>query len=114
MIFNQIAMNLRGVVSQRLVRTVDGKGRVPVCEIMFNNPIISKLIVERRIDDILQVQRNGVDGMQTFDMHLVQLVKSKTVSMETAIQTVEDEAAFKRMLRGSAAGSDRGGLVGGA
>ncbi len=114
LIFNQISMNLRGVVSQRLVRTLDGKGRVPVCEIMFNNAIIQKLIVERRVEDILQVQRNGVEGMQTFDMHLVNLVKNKVVSMETAIQTVEDEAAFKRMLRGSASGSDRGGLVGGA
>ncbi|MEN6626547.1 MAG: PilT/PilU family type 4a pilus ATPase [Candidatus Sumerlaeia bacterium] len=112
LIFDQLSQNLKGVISQRLVRTADGKGRVPVCEIMFNNPVIQKLIKERRIADIPQVQRNGIDGMQTFDMHLVQLVKGKTVALETAIHTVEDENAFKRAMRGISSGSDRGGLVG--
>ena len=112
LIFDQIAQNLKGVVSQRLVRTGDGKGRVPVCEIMFNNAVIAKLISERRVGDIIQVLRSGQDGMQTFDSHLVQLVKSKIVSMETALHTVEDEAAFRRELRGIQAGGDRGGLIG--
>jgi len=60
----------------------------------------------------VQVQRSGIDGMQTFDMHLVQLVKSGLVTMEEAYTVVEDPAAFRRLLKGISAGGDRGGLLG--
>ncbi|HPK02041.1 MAG TPA: PilT/PilU family type 4a pilus ATPase [Candidatus Sumerlaeota bacterium] len=112
LILDQLSKNLQAVVCQRLVRTADGKGRVPCCEIMFNNPIIQKLIIEERIDDIQQVMRSGAEGMQTFDMHLVQLVKSERVTMEEANTVVEDEAAFRRLMKGISAGGDRGGLIG--
>ena len=112
MIFDQIANNLQAVVCQRLVRTVDGQGRVPCCEIMYKTPMISKLILERRVEDIPQVLRAGEGGMQTFDMHLVQLVKANKVPMEEALGVVEDEAAFRRLLKGKSSGSDRGGLIG--
>jgi Tfp pilus assembly pilus retraction ATPase PilT len=78
---------------------------------MFNNPVIQKLIVENRIDDIQQVLRSGEGGMQTFDKHMVDLVKSGTVKMEEALSVVEDEMSFRRQLRGITAGSDRGGLI---
>lgn len=112
LIFDQMSKNLQGVVCQRLVRTADGKGRVACVEIMFNNPVIKKLILEQRIDEISSVMRSGIDGMQTFDMHLVTLVKSNLVSVEEANTVVEDQAAFKRLLKGITAGGDRGGLLG--
>jgi twitching motility protein PilT len=113
LIYDQMSQNLMGVVCQRLMRTVDGKGLVPCCEIMFSNAIIQKLIAERRVEDIQQVIRQGVDGAQTFDTHLVQLVKANRVSLEEALGVVDDEAGFKRLLKGHAAGGDRGALVGG-
>jgi twitching motility protein PilT len=112
LIFDQMSKNLQGVICQRLVRTADGKGRVPCVEIMFNTPVVRKLISEQRIDEIVQVQRSGSDGMQTFDMHLVTLVKAGLVSMEEAYTVVEDQAAFRRLLKGISAGGDRGGLLG--
>lgn len=112
MIYDQMSKNLHAVVCQRLVRTADGLSRVPCCEIMFKNPVTSKLILERRIEDLPQVLRSGVDGMQSFDRHLVELVKAKKVSLEDALTVVEDEAAFNRMLKGKSAGDDRGGLIG--
>jgi twitching motility protein PilT len=111
LIHDQIAKNLQGVVCQRLIRTADGKGRVPCCEIMFSNPIIVKLIYENRIDDIQGVLRSGADGMQSFDMHLVQLVNAGIVSMDDAYTAVEDQAAFRRLLKGRSAGGDRGGQI---
>lgn len=112
LIFDQISKNLQGVVCQRLVRTADGRGRVPCCEIMFSNPIIRKLIIEQRIEDIQQVLRSGVEEMQTFDMHMVKMVKDETISMEEAMNVVEDEAAFRRLLKGHSSGGDRGALIG--
>ncbi|MCL5269426.1 MAG: PilT/PilU family type 4a pilus ATPase [bacterium] len=112
LIFEQMARCIQGVVCQRLIRTADGKGRIPCCEIMFNNSIITKLISERRVEDIQNVMRGGTDGMQTFDMHLVQLVKSETITMEEADSVVEDQAAFRRLLKGHTAAGDRGALLG--
>jgi Tfp pilus assembly pilus retraction ATPase PilT len=53
-----------------------------------------------------------VDGMQTFDMHLVTLVKNNVVAVEEALDVVEDPSAFNRLLKGRSAGGDRGGLIG--
>lgn len=111
LVFDQIAKNLQAVVCQRLVRTFDGKGRVPCCEIMFQSPIVKKLIYEKRIDDLQTVLRAGTDGMQTFDMHLVQLVNSGKVSLDEAYTVVDDHAAFRRLLKGRSSGGDKGGLI---
>jgi twitching motility protein PilT len=112
LIYDQIAKNLYAVVCQRLVRTIDGRSRIPCCEILFKTPVTTKLILERRVEDLPQVLRSGIDGMQTFDKHMVELVKAKKISMEEAMTVVEDEAAFNRMLKGKSSGDDRGGLLG--
>ena len=111
LIVDQMSKNIQGVVCQRLIRKADGKGRVPCCEIMFNNAVINKLITEYRIEDIQQVLRSGIDGMQTFDMHLVQMVNTGIIEMEEANNCVEDQAAFRRLLKGRSSGGDRGGLI---
>ncbi len=111
LINEQLAINLRGVCCQRLIRTSDGRGRVPVCEIMINTPIVQKLIREKRYDDIDKVLLNEEEGMQGFDAHLVQWVKSEKVSQEEALTYVKDEAAFRRALAGRFAGGDRRAIV---
>ena len=99
LIFDQMSKNIRAVVCQRLIRTSNGKGRVPCCEILFNNTVVGKLIGEHRIDDMRSILRSGADGMQTFDMHLVKLVNSEMVLIDDALTVVDDEAAFRRLLR---------------
>jgi Tfp pilus assembly pilus retraction ATPase PilT len=79
---------------------------------MFKTPVTVKLIIERRIGDLPAVLRSGVDGMQSFDKHLVELVKAKKVALEEALTIVEDESAFNRLLKGKSSGDDRGGLLG--
>lgn len=111
LINEQLAMNLRGVCCQRLVRTADGKGRVPVCEILINTPIVTKLIRDKRYDDIDKVLANEEDGMQTFDGHLLQWIKAERIALEEALPMVRDEAAFKRALAGRSAGGDRRSII---
>ena len=111
LIYDQISKNLQGAICQRLIRTADGKGRIPCVEILFSSPVVSKLIIENRIEDIQSVLRSGIDGMQTFDMHLVALVNSGVVTMDEALTVVDDPAAFRRLLKGRSAGGDRGGLI---
>jgi twitching motility protein PilT len=111
LINQQMAMNLRGVVCQKLLKSVDGKQRFPCCEILINTPIITKLIREERYDDIDKVLVSGDSGMQSFDTHLVQLVKSEMIALDEALTVVNDEAAFKRSLAGRSAGGDRRAII---
>ena len=77
---------LRGIVSQRLVPRADGKGRVPVVEVLVNTGRVFDRIVDAdATDSILDViAEGGYYGMQTFDQALVQLVKEGLVTEDAA------------------------------
>ena len=81
-----LALNLRAVLSQRLVRTTDGK-RTPAIEIMINTPRISDLIMKSDIATIKEAMAEGKQyGMQTFDQHLLQLWKEGRITEEEALR----------------------------
>jgi twitching motility protein PilT len=108
----EMAIALKAVVAQRLVPRGEGLGRIPQVEIMIVNGIVKKLIRENRIDDIEQVIRNGTDGMQSFDMSLIDLCKRKLVDPEVGLTYAEDKPMFKRALAGTFAGDDRSRILG--
>lgn len=112
LILQELAMHLRAIVSQRLVRSVDGKRRLPACEIMINTPMVQKLISEGRVSDIKQAIQNGEEGMQTFMMEMVRMVREELISIEEGLKYVDDPAAFKRGVQGRMAEGDRRALVG--
>jgi twitching motility protein PilT len=108
----QMALNLRGVCCQRLIQTADRKGRLPVCEVLINTPIVTKLIREKRYDDLQQVLQNQEDEMQSFDWDLVRMVKEQKIALEDAMKYTLDQASFKRLLAGRSSGGDRRAIVG--
>jgi pilus retraction protein PilT len=112
LILSQLALNLRAVISQRLLKRADGKGRVPSVEVMINTPIASKLIREGQIAELRQVVQNGDEGMQTFNQALVRLARDGIVTIEEAIQFADDAAAFMRGVKGVQADGDHRALVG--
>lgn len=76
---------LMSVVGQRLLSRKDKQGMVPAVEIMFNVPIIKKLIMEYRVDKLRSAIHQGEnEGMQTFDQALVKLYKNGLISEEEA------------------------------
>jgi twitching motility protein PilT len=83
----QLAMTLYATVSQRLVRTSDGKGRVAAFEIMINTPTIRKLIEEGKIGmiDKIMAESASLYKMQTYNQHLFQLVKDGIITREDAL-----------------------------
>lgn len=108
---SQLANQLRAIVSQRLLPTADGKGRVPAVEVMFNDPGIISLIRDGEIERIPNAIADGVeDGMQTFNMALVNLVKQKTVTQEAAEWASDNPDALKMNLQGIFGSRDRGGI----
>lgn len=108
----QLALNLNGVIAQRLLRIKEGRGRIPCCEILFVNPVIQKLIREDRFSEIDAVLQSGQDGMQSFDDHLLHLVKAERITIDEALLYSHDQAAFMRAVKGKMSGGDRGSLLG--
>lgn len=81
-----LALNLKGILSQRLIKTLDG-GRMPAIEILINTPRVSDLIDKWEIGEIKESMANGKNyGMQTFDQHLLELWKHGYVAEEEALR----------------------------
>ncbi len=81
-----VALNLKAILSQRLVRTTDKK-RTAAIEILINTPHISDLIIKGEIAAIKQAMAEGQTyGMQTFDQHLLVLWKQGRISEEEALR----------------------------
>jgi len=85
-----LSLNLRGMVSQRLVAMKDRKGRVPAVEIMLNSPLVSDLIFKGEIQGIRDViKRSREQGMQTFDQVLFDLHERELITYEEALRNAD-------------------------
>lgn len=111
LILEQLSMNLKAVISQRLIVSAEG-GRIPALEIMIGTPIVGKLIREGRITELGQAIKNRDDGMMTFNQHLVDLTRAKKITIEEGLKYCDDEGAYRRNIKGAYSEGDRGGLVG--
>ena len=108
---SQLALQLGAIVSQRLLPNASGTGRVPAVEVMFNDPGIASLIRDNEIDRIPNAIADGAeDGMQTFNMTLVSLVKQKIVTLEAAVWASDNPDALKMNLQGIFGSRDCGGI----
>src|SRR6478752_6671026 len=84
-LYLQLSLNLRAIISQRLVPSTDGK-RVPALEIMMDTPRIKDLIKKAEVDTLKEAMEQGIDeGCQTFDYVLLQLYKENKISLEQAL-----------------------------
>lgn len=85
-----LSLNLRGMVSQRLLPKEDGKGRVAAMEIMLNTPLISDLIAKGDVVEIKEIMKKSRElGMQTFDQSLFDLYESGAVMYEDALRNAD-------------------------
>ena len=90
-----ISESLRAIVSQRLVPTADGKGRVPALEILICNKAVGNLIREDKTFQIRSVLQTGQSvGMILLDNSLATLLKAGTISREEALRNCEDPKRF--------------------
>jgi twitching motility protein PilT len=97
---SQLAVTLQGVLSQNLLPKVGG-GRCLGLEVLVANAAVRNLIREGKIFQIPSAMQGGTkEGMQTLEMHLVQLVKSQTITEETALERANDPGNFKQLLSG--------------
>ncbi|MFA7666441.1 MAG: PilT/PilU family type 4a pilus ATPase [Burkholderiaceae bacterium] len=85
-----LSLNLRAIISQRLIPTVSGKGRVPAVEILLNSPLIADLIFKGEVGQIKEIMKKSREiGMQTFDQSLFDLYEAGRISYEDALRNAD-------------------------
>ena len=94
-----LAMSLKAVITQVLVKTPDGRGRRAILEILTNNRAISKLITSDQTHQIpSQLQMGRDQGMQLMDSALLQAINNKEVDPDDAIRYANDKKKFQRFV----------------
>jgi twitching motility protein PilT len=99
----QLSTTLQGVVTQQLIPTIDGQGRVAAVEVLVCTPAVRNLIREGKTHQIYSsMQAGGRYGMQTMDMALAQHIKAGRISQQVAFERCHDPEELQRLMGGSA------------
>ncbi len=93
-------MNLNAIVCQRLAKKREGKGRVPVIEIMSATPLVRKYILDGEFDKLKSCVGNKEGGSQSFDQHLTELFMKQLIDVKEAERLASNVDALKLALRG--------------
>jgi len=108
---HQISGCMKAIISQRLVSKKDGKGRVPACEILVTNARVRDCIIdpEKTIElNDAMIQGAVTDGMMTFDMSLLDLVKKNLITRDIAMESASNPGDMALKLKGISATKDSG------
>ncbi len=101
---NQLLMdlssNMKAIISQRLIRTQDGKGRRAAIEIMLNTPLISDLILKGEFHELKAIMGKSRElGMQTFDQALFDLYNEGAISYEEALRNADSTNELRLQIK---------------
>jgi twitching motility protein PilU len=105
-LFMDLSLNIKAIISQRLLKKVDGKGRVAAIEVLLNSPLISDLILKGEIHMIKEIMTKSNElGMKTFDQALYDLYEADLISFEDALRNADsmNELRLRIKLEGKAA-----------
>lgn len=85
-----VSLNLKAMISQRLVPRQEGKGRIAAVEILLNTPLMADLIFKGEVGEMKELmKRSREQGMQTFDQALFDLYEAHAVSYEDALRNAD-------------------------
>jgi len=85
-----LSLNLKAMISQRLIPRQSGKGRVAAVEIMLNSPLIADLVFKGDVSEIKEImKKSGNLGMQTFDQALFTLYEADAITYEDALRNAD-------------------------
>lgn len=96
----QLGLNLIAVVCQRLAKRRDGKGRIPVVEIMQATPLVRKYILDGEYEKLKGTVGNREGGCQSFDQHLTELFQRQVIDVAEAKRLASNVDALNLALRG--------------
>jgi len=95
-----LSLNIRALVSQRLIPKKEGKGRAAAVEIMLNSPLIQDLIFKGEVHEIKEIMKKSKElGMQTFDQHLFDLYEGGQINYEDALRNADSVNELRLMIK---------------
>jgi twitching motility protein PilT len=96
----QLGMNLIGVCCQRLAKKREGKGRIPVVELMMSTPLVRRQILDGEYEKLKGAVGNREAGSQSFDQHLTELFQKQIIDVNEAKRLATNVDALNLALRG--------------
>jgi twitching motility protein PilU len=107
-----LSLNLRAIISQRLLPVKNRKGRVPAVEIMLNSPLIADLVFKGEVPEIKEVMKRSRElGMQTFDQSLFDLYEAELITYEDALRNADSVNDLRLRIKLESKHSDPGELT---
>ncbi len=95
-----LSLNIKGIISQRLIKKSDGKGRAAALEIMLNSPLIADLIFKGEVAQIKEIMSKSTQlGMQTFDQALFFLYEDGSINYEEAIRNADSQNELRLRIK---------------
>ena len=109
-----LSLNLKGIISQRLIPKRDGEGRVPAVEVMLNTPLMSDLIFKGHVHEIKELMAKSNElGMHTFDQALFDLYESGYISYEDALRNADSLNDLRLRIKLESKGSKKEDIMSG-
>ncbi|HPU53230.1 MAG TPA: ATPase, T2SS/T4P/T4SS family, partial [Burkholderiaceae bacterium] len=103
-----LSLNVKAIVSQRLIPMASGPGRVPAVEIMLNSPLIADLIFKGEVGMIKEIMKKSRElGMQTFDQHLFLLYEDGQITYEDALRNADSVNDLRLNIKLNSRHSDK-------
>ena len=85
-----LSLNLKGMISQRLIPKIDGAGRIPAIEVMLNTPLMADLIFKGDVHEMKTlIKKSNEAGMQTFDQALYNLFEEQKITFEDTLRNAD-------------------------
>lgn len=95
-----LSLNMKAVVAQRLIPTIDGKGRRAAIEIMVNTPLMADMILRGEVHSMKElIKKSGEHGMRTFDQALYYLYRDGYISQEEALRNADSTNEVRLMIK---------------
>lgn len=107
-----LSLNLKGLISQRLIPTLSGDGRVAAVEVMLNSPLMADLIFKGQVHEIKQlIAKSNELGMQTFDQALFDLYEKNQIKYEDALRNADSVNDLRLRIKLEGKESDKTNLM---
>jgi twitching motility protein PilU len=95
-----LSLNLKAIVSQRLIPVKEGKGRAAAVEVLLNSPLIADLIFKGEVHGIKEIMKKSKElGMKTFDMALFDLFEEGRISYDDALRFADSMNEVRLMIK---------------
>lgn len=107
-----LSLNLKGLISQRLIPRIDGAGRIPAVEIMLNTPLMADMIFKGDVHEMKPLMaKSGQQGMITFDQALFNLYEERQITYEDAVRNADSVNDIRLRIKLESDTARKTGLV---